>query len=152
MYNKITLIGNTGKDAETKRLDSGQTVATFSLATQKKWKDKSGGWQEKNQWHNIVIWGDLAERADNLKKGMQLFIEGEVEYREYTTASGEKKERTEIVASTVRILGKKESSGSTTEQPAAPSPAATRPAPVQSQPAQAPPPAKPEYSTDDLPF
>lgn len=105
MLNKISLIGRIGKDPEVRRLESGATVAKFSLATTESFKDKDGNKQEQTEWHNIVIWAKLAEVAEKwLKKGMLLYVDGKVTYREYTGQDNQKKYFTEIVCSTFKML------------------------------------------------
>lgn len=98
MVNKAILIGNVGKDPEVKEFKGGK-LAKFSLATTKKWK-KDGQPQEKTQWHNIQAWRGLAEVIEKyVGKGMKLYIEGEIEYREH-----EGKYYTDIIASDMQML------------------------------------------------
>jgi single-strand DNA-binding protein len=105
MINKVTLIGNLGADPESRRLDTGAMVTRFSLATNENYKDKDGNWQKLTEWHNIVLWRDLAERAENmLKKGMQVYVEGKISYRKYTDKDGNERYVTDIVANTFRLL------------------------------------------------
>ena len=115
MINKVQFIGRLGKDPEINRLDGGKCVAKFSLATSDNYKDKLGEWQESTEWHNIVVWGDLAERVEkNLRKSALAYVEGKVTYRKYTDKDGVERNVTDIVAAVVRGLEKKEA---TTEQP-----------------------------------
>ena len=73
MINKVTLVGNMGKDPEVKHFESGAIVAQFSLATNENYKDKEGNWQDQTEWHNIVVWRELAERAEKyFKKALSL--------------------------------------------------------------------------------
>jgi len=103
--NKIMLIGNLGKDPELRSTSSGTAVATFSMATNRSWKDQSGEWQEETQWHNVVVWGNPAETITNYcKKGSKLFIEGRLTYRSWEGQDGQKRYTTEIVAETYVIL------------------------------------------------
>lgn len=84
MINKVTLIGNLGKDPECKVLESGQMVASFPVATTEKWKDKNGEIQEATEWHNCNAWGKQAEVIEKyLKKGSKVFIEGKIKTRTY---------------------------------------------------------------------
>ena len=107
MINKVTLIGNLGGDPELCTLESGATVARFSLATNENYKDKNGDWQKQTEWHNVVVWRDLADRASNqLKKGMLVYVEGKISYRKYTDKDGVEKNLTDIVASSFRMLEK----------------------------------------------
>lgn len=119
MINKITLIGNLGRDPEVRRLESGAVVAKFSVATNESYKDKSGEWQQHTEWHEVVTWYELAERAEKqLKKGMLVYVEGKVTYRKYTDQNGVERKLTEIVANTLRNLEKRESSGGTSSSSA----------------------------------
>ena len=106
MYlNKVILIGNLTRDPELRSLPSGIKVCSFSLATNRVWKDKSGAKQESTSYHNIVVWGRQAETsAQYLKKGQQVMIEGRIETRSWDDkTSGEKKYRTEIIADRVQF-------------------------------------------------
>ncbi|OGC91134.1 MAG: single-stranded DNA-binding protein [candidate division Zixibacteria bacterium RBG_16_48_11] len=106
--NKVILVGNLGKDPELRYTPAGQAVATFSLATNRKWKDKDGQMQDQTDWHNIVAWGRQAEIAkEYLKKGSPLFVEGRIQYRTYNDRDGNKRYITEIVAQSVQMLGRK---------------------------------------------
>jgi len=111
MINKVTLIGNLGGDPEVRTLENGTAVGRFSLATNENYKDKDGAWQSQTEWHNIVVWRDLAERAKLLKKGQMVYVEGKISYRKYTDKDGVEKNLTDIVAATFRILEKREGSG-----------------------------------------
>jgi len=107
--NKVILIGNLGKDPEIKYISENNPVATFSLATSENYKDKNGEWQTVTEWHNIVAWRFLAERAEKfLKKGKQVYIEGKIRSRSYDDKDGVKRYITEIVAETLTLLGKRE--------------------------------------------
>ena len=77
MVNKVTMIGNLGRDPEIRHLESGAMVAKFSIATNENYKDKSGNWQSQTEWHDVVVWRSLAERAEqSLKKGAMVYLEG----------------------------------------------------------------------------
>jgi single-strand DNA-binding protein len=111
MINKVTLIGNLGGDPEVRTLENGTKVGRFSLATNENYKDKEGNWQSQTEWHNIVVWRELAERAEKyLKKGMQVFVDGKISYRKYTTQEGQERYVTDIVANQLRTLEKREGS------------------------------------------
>jgi single-strand DNA-binding protein len=104
--NKVILIGNLGKDPEFKVTPGGSPVCTFSLATTERYNDKSGQRQEKTEWHNIVVWGKLAETANQyLKKGRSAYIEGRIQTRSWDDKDGTKKYKTEIVANQIQFLG-----------------------------------------------
>jgi single-strand DNA-binding protein len=109
MVNKVILVGNAGRDPELKSLPSGQAVANFSLATSRRWKDKSGEKQEQTEWHNVVAFGRTAEViAQYVGKGSKLYVEGRLQTRSWDDKqSGEKRYRTEIVADSVQFLGGK---------------------------------------------
>ena len=111
MINKVTLIGNLGSDPEVRHLESGAVVAKFSLATNESYKDKAGEWQTQTEWHNVIMWRNLAERAErDLKKGKLVFVEGKLTHRKYEK-EGQTRYITEVVANTFRLLEKRESSG-----------------------------------------
>ena len=111
--NKVILVGRLGKDPEVKTTPSGQTIAKFSLATDEKFTDKSGQRQERTEWHNIVVWGKLAEICGNyLRKGKQVYIEGSIKTDSWDDKeTGVKKYRTEIIASGMQMLGSKGEDG-----------------------------------------
>ncbi len=104
--NKVILIGNLGKDPEVKYTPSGLPVAKFSLATNERYKDKGGEWQDRTEWHNIVAWQRLAEIVgEYVKKGSKVYIEGRLQTSSWEDKqSGEKKYRTEIVAQDLVLL------------------------------------------------
>jgi len=105
--NKITLFGNVGKDPEVRRLESG-IVAKFSLATNKnkKWTNKQGEKITETAWHNIVLWGKLAELAEKyVKKGDSLIIEGEISYRSYKNKEGQTIYTTDIIGKELHFAG-----------------------------------------------
>ena len=109
MINKVTLIGHLGKDPEIRTLENGTKVGTFSLATNENYKDKNDTWQTITEWHNIVVWRGLAERAEReLKKGNLAYIEGKITHRKYTDKDGVERSTTEIVANSVSSLERKE--------------------------------------------
>ena len=120
MLNKTMLIGNLGADVDTRYTKTQVAVATFRIATTERWKDNEGKPQESTEWHNVVVWGDLAERVEkNLRKSALAYVEGKVTYRKYTDKDGVERNVTDIVASVVRGLEKKEA---TTEQTTTPAP------------------------------
>jgi single-strand DNA-binding protein len=105
--NKVILVGNVGGDPEVKYTPNGTPVAKFSLATNESYKDKSGEWQDRVEWHNIVAWQRLAEIVgEYVAKGKKLYIEGRLQTSNWQDRqSGEKKYRTEIVARDIVLLG-----------------------------------------------
>ena len=103
--NKVLLIGNVGRDPVVNTTTSGQRVASFSLATTEEWNDQSGMRQSKTDWHNIVVWGNLAEIAGNyVRKGRQIYVEGRIQTRSYQDRNGQDRTVTEIVASDFILL------------------------------------------------
>jgi single-strand DNA-binding protein len=103
--NKVTLIGNLGKDPELRYTSSGVAVATFSMATSESWKDPEGNTQERTQWHSIVAWRKLAEIVgEYLKKGSKIYLEGRLQYRNYDDKNGVKRYVTEIVMDEMVML------------------------------------------------
>jgi single-strand DNA-binding protein len=105
--NKVTLLGNLGKDPEVKYTPSGTPVAKLTLATNERYKDKGGEWQDRTEWHNIVLWQRLAEIAgEYLKKGSKVYIEGRLQTRSWDDKqTNQKRYMTEIVASDLVLLG-----------------------------------------------
>lgn len=104
--NKAILVGNVGKDPEVKLLPSGSAVANFTLATSERFKDKSGEFQERTEWHNLVAYQRLAEIVrDYVKKGSKLYVEGRIQTRSWDDQqSGQKRYRTEIVVNDLVLL------------------------------------------------
>ncbi len=107
--NKVILVGNLGKDPEVRYLEGGTAVASFSIATSEKYKDRNTGERiTQTEWHNIVLWRGLAEVAEKyLKKGSQVYIEGKLKTRSWEDQAGVKKYTTEVVADTMTMLGSK---------------------------------------------
>ena len=160
--NKVILVGNLGKDAETKFIPSGTSVTNFNLATTSKWKDKtSGEWKEQTQWHRIVYW--RAENVANyLLKGKQVYVEGRLETRSYDDKDGKKVYTTEVVCEHLVLLGSRQDAGGSappdeySQQPVSMPRSAGRPVAVPSQPAPPAPPDDPAFNQgitdDDVPF
>ncbi len=109
--NKVMIIGNLTRDPETRTTPAGQTVASFSVATNLIWNDQSGQQQKKTEFHNVVAWRKLADICSQyLKKGSKVYIEGRLQTTEWTGQDGNKRYRTEIVVENLIMLDK---SGST---------------------------------------
>lgn len=107
--NKVILIGNLGKDPEIRYLEGNLAKVKFSLATSEHYKDKNGNKVEHTEWHHIVLWGGLAESAEKLlKKGMQIYLEGKIQTRNWNDKQGIKKNITEIIVESYQLLQKKE--------------------------------------------
>ena len=110
MVNRVTLIGNLGRDPEIRRLESGAAVAKFSVATNENYRDKSGEWQSQTEWHEVVVWRTLAERAErDLKKGAMVYLEGKLTHRKWEDKDGNPRKTTEVVGNYFRILNRRES-------------------------------------------
>lgn len=130
--NKVMVLGRLGKDPELKHTPSGQAVCNFSIATSEKYKKKDGSQEEKTEWHNIVVWGKLAEICNQyLKKGSQAFVEGKLSTRSWEK-DGVKRYSTETIANNVQFIGGKNDSGDS-----------SKPSPVESDS---------NFSSDDIPF
>lgn len=105
--NKVMLIGRAGKDAEV-RTTSDSKVALFTLATTEKYRDRNGEVKENTEWHNIVIWGKLADVAEKyVTKGTQLYIEGKLKTEKYTANDGTDRYTTKVYALSMQLLGGK---------------------------------------------
>jgi single-strand DNA-binding protein len=118
--NKVTLIGNLGRDPELSYTASGVAVAKFSIATNERWKDQEGNVQERTEWHNIVAWRKLAEICGQyLKKGSKVYLEGKLQTRSWDDKnSGVKRYTTEIIADDLIMLDGKGSASSEDSAPA----------------------------------
>ncbi len=111
--NKVILIGNLGKDPETRYMSNGDAVTNITLATTDTWKDKNGEKQEKTEWHRVTFYRKLAEIAgEYLKKGRSVYIEGRLETRKWTDKAGIERYTTDIIASDMKMLGNRSGSGS----------------------------------------
>lgn len=109
LKNRVQLIGHLGKTPEVRHLAADRVVAVFSLATSETYKNNKGEKVTDTQWHQIVCWGKLAEIAEQyLQKGMQVAIEGRLIYRSYEDKQGVKRYITEVIASDLMMLSKKE--------------------------------------------
>lgn len=106
MLNKVMLIGRAGRDPEVRYMPDGTAAASLSLATSESWKDANGNKQERTEWHNIVVYGKLAEICGQyLKKGGQVYFGGKIRSRKYTGRDGIEKTAYEIVADEMKLLG-----------------------------------------------
>ena len=136
--NKAILLGNLGRDPELRYTPSGKAVASFSLATSERWTSQDGQKQESTTWHNIVVWGKLAEvMKEYLHKGSQVYIEGRIANRSYDDKDGNKKYVSEVVVQNFSFVG------GTSDSHSESAPA--------SETASAPP-AAPVGDDEDLPF
>ena len=157
--NKAILVGNLGNDPEVKYTQGGMAITKVSLATTSVRKDKDGNQQETTQWHRVTFFGKLGEIAgEYLKKGSQVYVEGEIRYDKYTGQDGVEKYSTDIVANEMQMLGGKseggggggggQRSGGDYQQRGSGGDRQARPAPAQRRD---PAPSKPA-SFDDVPF
>lgn len=106
--NKVILIGNLGKDPEVRHLDSGVSVANFSLATTESYNNKQGERVSQTEWHNIVLWRGLADIAEKyLKKGNSVYVEGKIHTRKWEDKEGNTRYSTDIIADKMTMLGSK---------------------------------------------
>ncbi len=111
--NKVILVGNVGRDPELRYTQSGQPVASFSVATNERFKDRDGNQKDRTEWHRIVAWARLAEICgEYLKKGSPVYIEGRIQTRDWEDKEGNKRQTTEIVALTMQMLGRRGEAGS----------------------------------------
>lgn len=150
--NKVILIGNLGRDPETRYMPDGGAITNISIATTDTWKDKAGEKQEKTEWHRIAFFGKLAEIAgEYLKKGSQVYVEGRLQTRKWQDKDGADKYTTEIVADRMQMLGSRAGMGGGDREAAADREAGA------AKPAAGKPPAKAaggkfDDFEDDIPF
>ena len=110
--NKVILIGNLGRDPETRYMPDGGAITNISVATTDTWKDKQGEKQEKTEWHRVAFFGRLAEIAgEYLKKGSQVYVEGRLQTRKWQDKDGNDKYTTEVVADRMQMLGSRQGMG-----------------------------------------
>ena len=141
--NKVIIVGNVGRDPETRYMPSGDAVTNISVATSDRYKDKqTGEMKENTEWHRIAFFGKLAEIAGQyLKKGSQVYVEGRLRTRKWTDQSGQEKYSTEIIADSMQMLGARMAgSGDAGDRPKSP----------ESTPGQAP--GGLGAMDDDIPF
>lgn len=143
--NKVILVGRLGRDPECKFTGSGKAVANFSVATDESWKDASGERKKKTTWHKCIVWGKLAEIAQQyLKKGSLVFIEGKIDMREWQDKEGKRQVGAEIVCENFRMLGLREGGEKSAATPSLREEFTDAGVSVQS--------AAPTISDDDIPF
>jgi single-strand DNA-binding protein len=114
MVNKVILVGNLGRDPESRSLPSGQPVVNFSLATSRRYKDRDGNRKDETEWHNIVVFGKQAEiAAQYLTKGKQIYLEGRIQTRSWEDKEDKTRKhyRTEIICDNFQMLGSKGDGG-----------------------------------------
>lgn len=162
--NRATILGNLTRDPEVRYTPSGQAVANFGVATNRRWKNPTGEMQEATEFHDVVAWGKLAEQISQMiKKGSPVYVEGRLQTRSWEAPDGTKRYRTEIVAQVISALGPRPVGATEPEVPnIEPVPGSqppndpeggdnkSKPSPKPSQPAQ---PAKDEeINLDEIPF
>ena len=164
MINKVILVGNVGLDPEVRALESGVKVARIRLATTERYTDRqTNETKEQTEWHTITLWRGLADVVDKyVHKGSQLYVEGSLRTREWVDKDNQKRYATEIVATDMKLLGRRvdaqpgQESNVYSAQPVQPvaAPVYQQPAPTYQQPVAAPAPAPvvPQSDADDLPF
>lgn len=147
--NKAILVGNLGRDPETRYLPDGGAIANISVATTDTWKDKtSGERKEQTEWHRVVFFGRLAEIAgEYLKKGSQVYIEGRIRTRKWQDKEGQDRYTTEIVAETMKMLGSRPGMGDAANRSEAPAEPQGEPKAQAKKPA-----GKFDDMEDDIPF
>ncbi len=144
--NKVMLIGNVGKEPEVKQTDNGK-VAVLSLGITEKYKDRNGEKKENTEWVKVVVWRNGAELVDNyVKKGAQLYVEGKLQTRSWDDSNGQKRYVTEVIASNIQMLGRKEGQSAPASSPAPSAPS------YGNRYDTTPIPSAGEEETDDLPF
>jgi single-strand DNA-binding protein len=112
MVNKVILVGNLGADPELRYTASGTAVATLSVATNRRWKDKSGQMQDDTEWHRVIVWAQSAEFCGNyLSKGSKVYVEGRLQTRKWQDQSGVDRYTTEVIATTIQNLTPKGGEG-----------------------------------------
>ncbi|MGH9512425.1 MAG: single-stranded DNA-binding protein [Terriglobales bacterium] len=151
--NKVILLGNLGKDPELKYTPSGTPVAKFALATNDRYKDKEGNWQDRTEWHNITAWARTAEIAgEYLKKGSKVYIEGSLRTHSWDDkTSGQKKYMTEVIVNDLVMLSGRGEGGGSDSAGQARGAAATGGNFDQRAPEPEPAPSSP-ISDEDIPF
>ncbi|NZA26435.1 single-stranded DNA-binding protein [Luteimonas sp. SJ-92] len=152
--NKAILVGNLGNDPETKYTQGGMAITKISLATTSVRKDRDGNPQENTQWHRVTFFGKLGEiAAEYLRKGSQVYVEGEIRYDKYTGQDGVEKYFTEIVANEMQMLGGRGEGGGGGggDRPSRP-PRQESAAPRRQPSSQSAPPPADDFSDDDIPF
>ena len=152
MINKVILVGNVGADPEVRALESGVKVARIRLATTERYTDRqTNETKEQTEWHTITMWRNLADVADKfVRKGSQIYVEGSLRTREWTDRDNQKRYTTEIVASDMKLLGRRSDAPAQMAEGGYAQPAQ---APVAAPAAPAAPaPQVPADNADDLPF
>jgi len=145
--NKVILIGRLGKDPDMRYAPSGTAIANFTLATNHSTKDGEGNWVDQTEWHSVRAFGRQAEFCgEYLKKGRQVFVEGRLQTSSWEDQNGQKRYRTDIIASELQLLGSKQEGAESADAPVSHPASVQNDAPEKSSPESAP------MEEDDLPF
>lgn len=146
--NKVILVGNLGIDPEIRTLENGTKLARIRIATSDAYTSKEGQRIEQTEWHNIVLWRQLADVAERfLEKGKQVYVEGKLQTRQWKDRDGNDRYTTEVVADTLQLLGRAPSGNSSNQHTSSQTQPSSEPAAKSSQAATAAP-----QDDDDLPF
>ncbi len=138
MINKVTLVGRLGAEPEVRTLENGAMVAKFGLTTSENYRDKAGEWQEQTEWHDVVVWRALAERAQEyLKKGSLIYLEGKLTHRKWQDKDGNNRKTTEVVGSYYRTMPTASRSGDSNNYMPSEEPASTMATPPPKSPTAA---------------
>ena len=114
--NHITLLGHLGADPEARFTQSGKPIVRLRLATNRRWRNGSDEWQEETDWHNVVTFGDLAERTrQRVAKGDLVLVDGRLQHRTWKADDGTPRSRSEVVARTVQALGRRLQAGASVD-------------------------------------
>jgi len=160
MINKVILVGNLGKDPEVRHLENGSVVAKFSIATNERYKDKTGEVRTLTEWHDVVVWRGLAEVAERLlTKGRLVYVEGKLTHRKWQDKEGNNRYTTEVLGNTLQLLDKRDSAAggggsfptASDEQPTT-KPLSAAPQQPAASPLGEPKKAQEPSLEDDLPF
>ncbi len=161
-YNRVLLLGNLGADPELKMTQGGMSVLKLRLATTERYQDKSGVWQDRTDWHSVVVWGKRAESLHKiLAKGSNIFVEGSLRTSSYEDRDGNKRYKTEVIAKNLILGGRGGGAGRSTggyEDDGPPPDREPRPRAQQRPPVrEVPPPSDddgppPDLPDEDLPF
>lgn len=147
--NRAQVIGNLTRDPEVRTTPSGQNVASFSVATNRRWTTQSGETQDATEFHEVVAWGKLAEVAQQiLQKGKKVYVEGRLQTRQWDAPDGAKRQRTEIIAENLIALSPREGGSGGDFTPSTPKTVTAK----KSDSAPAAPVTEPEIDLSDLPF
>ena len=151
--NKVILVGRLGRDPEARYMPNGDAVTNFSIATDEQWRDRNGERQTRTEWHNVILYGKLAEIASQyLHKGSQVFIEGRIQSRKYSGKDGIERIAYDIIGSEMKMLGNRIDGFDSGNNNAAPPTSNPPPAPRRQSPQHESTTAPIDDIDDDIPF